>query len=130
MYRLIIDLEIWDAHYEKKQANPDSELTVDVARGTVAVNATFIPWAGLHLGEAQIITVCQIYLAKVHEPTATTRATPVFHVSTATINCADYRHGQPPIRHFKNIDEAIARVQELLPWENKIDWKIGEEIDD
>lgn len=122
MYEITIKVDVHDANYEAlptDDTNPDFEsVEHQTWEGEITVNLPFVPHDGLHLGEHQFLSVCQVHW----------RGGNQFDVYTRTITCADYnvsalfhnrRYGPDDlkvVRRWFTLEEAIAKVEAAIDW--------------
>ena len=123
VYTITLHVLITDTNSEKIDGD-FSKLEVDAKLGTVIIYQTgFIPQVGMHFGENQLVTICQVNW----------RGGNNFDVYSDCIECVHYlRHHEDPIkRYHRNLDELITRVEEMVPvGKNSGDWKWGPAEDD
>ena len=126
VYKITLHVLITDTNYEEI-AGDFSKLEVTSKLGSITSIFNFIPQVGMHLGENQLVTVCQVNWRGGNE----------LDVYSDCIECVHYlHHHADPIlfiikRCHKNLDELITRIEEIVPiGENSSDWKWGPAEDD
>lgn len=107
--------------YRRDHAADGADVEYVSLRGTATVDLPFVPFVDMHLGESQLLTVCQVHWLG-----------DGFLADLQMINCLDtdrlcwHRQygGDPNYRQWENVQAAAKSIEERTPtltwiWEDK-----------
>lgn len=120
--KVTFDISLAKVHYKKRKEKYAS-LEIEDSRyrtGEVTIeDFPFVPFPGLHLGDWQIVNVCQVYYLGVED------GKPVFAVSCEHVSDPQYYGGDFDRVHenWKTIEEMEAEIIKRT----KMDWKFQDQ---